>query len=113
MSSSAGIGGAFGLLLPEFPKVAAIYADLKLVVDKALEEESTENPGDMESAPEVIELACPYSNSLRDSCNLFFRPPDEGSYRFGELTKICGTYQGWKNWRWTVITQHCGSGRAQ
>ena len=30
MSSSAGIGGAFGLLLPEFPQVAAIYGDLKL-----------------------------------------------------------------------------------
>jgi hypothetical protein len=56
MSTSAGIGGAFGLLLPEFPKVAAIYGDLKLIVDKALEEESAENPGDMESAPEVIEL---------------------------------------------------------
>ena len=56
MSSSAGIGGAFGLLLPEFPKVAAIYGDLKLVLDKALEEERAENPGDMESAPEVIEL---------------------------------------------------------
>jgi len=56
MSSSAGTGGAFGLLLPEFPKVAAIYGDLKLVVDKALEDESAENPGDMESAPEVIEI---------------------------------------------------------
>jgi hypothetical protein len=56
MSSSAGIGGAFGLLLPAFPKVAAIYGDLKLVVDKAIEEESAENPGDMESAPEVLEF---------------------------------------------------------
>ena len=56
MSSSAGIGGAFGLLLPEFPKVAAIYGDLKLVLDKALEEERAENPGDMELAPDVIEL---------------------------------------------------------
>ena len=56
MSTSAGIGGAFGLLLPEFPKVAAIYGDLKLVVDKALEEGRTENPGDMESVPEVTEL---------------------------------------------------------
>jgi hypothetical protein len=56
MSSSAGIGGAFGLLLPEFPKVAVIYGDLKIVVDKALEEESAGNPGDLESTPEVIEV---------------------------------------------------------
>ena len=51
MSSSAGIGGAFGLLLPEFPKVAAIYGDLKLVVDKALEEGSAENPGIWRAPP--------------------------------------------------------------
>jgi hypothetical protein len=56
MSTSAGIGGAFGLLLPEFPQVAAIYGDLKIVVNKAIEEESTQDPGDMESAPEVLEL---------------------------------------------------------
>jgi hypothetical protein len=56
MSSSAGIGGAFGVLLPEFPRVAAIYGDLKIVVNKAIEEESTQSPGDMESAPEVLEL---------------------------------------------------------
>ena len=56
MSSSAGIGGAFGVLLLEFPQVAAIYGDLKIVVNKAIEEESTQDPGDMESAPEVLEL---------------------------------------------------------
>jgi hypothetical protein len=56
MSSSAGIGGAFGLLLPEFPQVAAIYGDLKLVVNKALEEESAENPGELERAPEVLDV---------------------------------------------------------
>ena len=56
MSSSAGIGGAFGLLLPEFPQVAAIYGDLKIVVNKDIEEESAQNPGDMECAPEVLEL---------------------------------------------------------
>jgi hypothetical protein len=44
------------LLLPEFPQVAAIYGDLKIVVNKAIEEESTQDPGDMESAPEVLEL---------------------------------------------------------
>jgi hypothetical protein len=54
MSSSAGIGGAFGLLLPEFPQVAAIYGDLKIVVNRAIEEESAQNPGDMERAPEVL-----------------------------------------------------------
>ena len=47
MSSSAGIGGAFGLLLPEFPLVAAIYGDLKLAIDKALEQESAHNPGEL------------------------------------------------------------------
>jgi len=56
MSSSAVIGGAFGLLLPEFPKVAAIYGDLKLAVDKALEDERAEDPGKMESAPEVLKI---------------------------------------------------------
>jgi hypothetical protein len=56
MSSSAGIGGAFGLLLPEFPQVAAIYGDLKLAIDKALEQESAHNPGELESAPEILEV---------------------------------------------------------
>jgi hypothetical protein len=56
MSSSAGIGGAFGLLLPEFPQVAAIYGELKVVIDKALEEESAQDPGELESAPEVLEI---------------------------------------------------------
>ena len=56
MSSSAGIGGAFGLLLPEFPKVAAIYGDLKFVVSKALEGEGAGDPGEMENAPEVLEV---------------------------------------------------------
>jgi hypothetical protein len=56
MSSSAGIGGAFGLLLSEFPEVAAIYGELKLAIDKAIEEESAENPGELESAPEVLDV---------------------------------------------------------
>jgi len=56
MSSSAGIGGAFGLLLPEFPQVAAIYGELKVAIDKALEEESAQDPGELESAPEVLEI---------------------------------------------------------
>ena len=56
MPSSAGIGGAFGLLLPEFPQVAAIYGDLKVVTKKALEEESAEDPGELESASEVLEV---------------------------------------------------------
>src|ERR1700692_2092884 len=56
MSSNAGIGGAFGLLLPEFPQVAAIYGELKVVIDKALEEERAQDPGELESAPEVLEL---------------------------------------------------------
>jgi hypothetical protein len=56
MSSSAGIGGAFGLLLREFPQVAAIYGGLKVVIDKALEEESAQDPGELESAPEVLEI---------------------------------------------------------
>jgi hypothetical protein len=56
MSSSAGIGGAFGLLLPEFPKVASLYGDLKLVVSKALEGKDAGDPGDMESAPEVLRV---------------------------------------------------------
>jgi hypothetical protein len=56
MSSSAGIGGAFGLLLPEFPKVAAIYGDLKFVVSKALEGKGARDTGEMESAPEVLEV---------------------------------------------------------
>lgn len=56
MSTSAGIGGAFGLLLPEFPKVAAIYDDLKLVVNRALEGKGAGDPGDMESAPEVLRV---------------------------------------------------------
>ena len=50
MSSSAGIGGAFGLLLPEFPQVAAIYGDLKIGIDKALEEESAPDPGELVKA---------------------------------------------------------------
>jgi hypothetical protein len=56
MSSSAGICGAFGLLLPEFPNVAATYGDLKLVVDRALEGKGAGEPGDMEGAPEVLEI---------------------------------------------------------
>jgi len=56
MSSSAGIGGAYGLLLPEFPLIAAIYGDLKIAVNRAIEKENAQNPGDMESAPEVLEL---------------------------------------------------------
>ncbi len=56
MSSSAGIGGAFGLLLPEFPQIAAIYGDLKLAINKAVEEESAEDPGELESTPEVLEV---------------------------------------------------------
>jgi hypothetical protein len=56
MSSSAGIGVAFGLLLMEFPQVAAIYGDMKVVINKALEEESAEDPGAMESAPKVLEI---------------------------------------------------------
>jgi hypothetical protein len=56
MSTSAGIGGAFGLLLSEFPKVAAIYGDLKLVISKALEGNAAGDPGEMENALEVIEV---------------------------------------------------------
>jgi hypothetical protein len=56
MSSSAGIGGAFGVLLAEFPQVAAIYGDLKAVINKALEEGSAEDPGDLESTSEVLAL---------------------------------------------------------
>ena len=53
MSTSAGIGGAFGLPLAEFPRVAAIYGDLKLYVNQALDREVAAEPGDLESAPEV------------------------------------------------------------
>jgi len=56
MSTSAGIGGAFGLLLPEFPQVAAIYGELKLVVNKAVEGEGAGAPGELESAPEVLQV---------------------------------------------------------
>ena len=56
MSSSAGIGGAFGLLLLEFPQVAAIYGDLKRLVNKALEEEMAADPGELESYPEVLDV---------------------------------------------------------
>ncbi len=48
--------GAFGLLLVEFPQVAAIYGELKVAIDKALEEESAQDPGKLESAPEVLEI---------------------------------------------------------
>ena len=75
MSSSAGIGGAFGLLLPEFPQVAAIYGDLKIVVNKAIEEESAQNPGDMESAPEVLELRDRLIRRLRRTGSLFRHRP--------------------------------------
>jgi hypothetical protein len=106
MSSIAGIGGAFGLLLPEFPKLAAIYGELKLVVDKALEEESAENPGDMESAPEVIELrdrlirafaedgiivpvssALLWTGSEADRLAKCATPPDEWILGYGVFTK--------------------------
>jgi hypothetical protein len=56
MSTSAGIGGAFGLLLPKFPKVAAIYGDLRSVVNEAVEGKGAGDPGDMESAPEVLRV---------------------------------------------------------
>ena len=56
MSSSAGIGGAFGLLLSEFPSVAAIYGDLKLYVNQALDREVAAEPGDLEGAPEVLQI---------------------------------------------------------
>jgi hypothetical protein len=56
MSSSAGIGGAFGLLLSEFPKVAAIYGDLKLFVDQALDREVAAEPGDLEGVPEALQI---------------------------------------------------------
>ena len=55
MSSSAGIGGAFGLLLPEFPRVAAIYGDLKLYVNQALDREVAAEPGELEGAMEVLQ----------------------------------------------------------
>ena len=56
MSTSAGIGGAFGLLLPEFPQVAAIYGELKLVVNQALDQEMAADPGELEGAPEVLQI---------------------------------------------------------
>jgi hypothetical protein len=56
MSSSAGIGGAFGLLLSEFPSVAAIYGDLKLYVNQALDREVAAEPGELEGAPEVVQI---------------------------------------------------------
>ena len=56
MSSSAGIGGAFGLLLSEFPSVAAIYGDLKLYVNQALDREVAAEPGDMEGAMELLQI---------------------------------------------------------
>ena len=56
MSTSAGIGGAFGLLLPKFPKVAAIYGELKLVVNQALDREVAAEPGELEGAMEVLQI---------------------------------------------------------
>ena len=56
MSSSAGIGGAFGLPLAEFPRVAAIYGDLKLYVNQALDREVAAEPGDLEGAMEVLRI---------------------------------------------------------
>jgi hypothetical protein len=56
MSSSAGIGGAFGLLLSEFPSVAAIYGDLKLYVNQALDREVAAEPGELEGAMEVLQI---------------------------------------------------------
>jgi hypothetical protein len=56
MSTSAGIGGAFGLLLSEFPRVAAIYGDLKLFVNQALDHEIAAEPGELEGAPEVLQI---------------------------------------------------------
>jgi hypothetical protein len=56
MSTSAGIGGAFGLLLPEFPQVAAIYGELKLVVNQALDQEMAADPGELEGALEVLQI---------------------------------------------------------
>ncbi len=56
MSSSAGIGGAFGLLLSEFPSVAAIYGDLKLYINQALDREVAAEPGELEGAMEVLQI---------------------------------------------------------
>jgi hypothetical protein len=56
MSSSAGIGGAFGLLLSEFSSVAAIYGDLKLYVNQALDREVAAEPGELEGAMEVLQI---------------------------------------------------------
>jgi hypothetical protein len=56
MSTSAGIGGAFGLLLPKFPKVAAISGDLKLFVNQALDREVAAEPGELEGAMEVLQI---------------------------------------------------------
>ena len=56
MSSSAGIGGAFGLLLSEFPSVAAIYGDLKLYVNQALDREVAAEPGELEGAMGVLQI---------------------------------------------------------
>ena len=56
MSSSAGIGGAFGLLLSEFPSVAAIYGDLNLYVNQALDREVAAEPGELEGAMEVLQI---------------------------------------------------------
>ena len=56
MSSTARIGGAFGLLLSEFPQVAAIYGDLKRHVDTYLTANAMADPGDLEHVPEVLEI---------------------------------------------------------
>jgi hypothetical protein len=56
MSSSAGIGGAFGLLLSEFLSVAAIYGDLKLYVNQALDREVAAEPGELEGAMGVLQI---------------------------------------------------------
>jgi hypothetical protein len=56
MPSTARIGGAFGLLLPDFPQVAVVYGDLKRLTDKSLAAKATADPGDLERAPEVLAI---------------------------------------------------------
>jgi len=38
------------------PKVAAIYGELKLVVNQAIDQEMAADPGELESAPEVLQI---------------------------------------------------------
>ena len=75
MLTSAGIGGAFGLLLPEFPKVAVIYGDLKLVVNRALEGKGAGILVIWRAPPRCSGFAIGSLSRLRRSASSFRRQP--------------------------------------